>query len=391
MTRSQVHHDAIGVMLESRATDLLRKGSLEFATQNFNPEGTFGRTIILTPYKTDLEIAPIISRYGLEIRYHGGRIGRPFSLPIAAWRLRKIIRGEDIRVLRCSNIFFGCLFGSLIAKSLGVASLAWVGGDNRLAQRLNGRPYYGSRIFTNYVERTALRIVDVVVVPNHFTQRYVRSILPNSRELHCEIIPWVVHRVERASFANSRAMEVESIPEPYVTTIGFVNRYKYSDVLFDMLKNGPITVGDRRVTVVFCGDGELAADGRRLFEQRADVKFTGFVSRTQVDAILSNSKIVLVPVSGFVILEAASLAKPVIAGNVEWHSEIIENDLTGILVDPSSPQEWRKAITMLLNDEERAGRLGRELKGAFEARYAPETVASSWENLLMQLKRRPRE
>lgn len=381
--------DAIGVMLESRATDLLRKGTLEFAIQNFNPRGSFERVIMLTPYKSDLDIAHTASEYGLEIRYHGGRIGRPFILPIAAWRLRKIIKDEDIRVLRCSNIFFACLFGSLVAKLLGVPSLAWVGGDNRLAQRLNNRPYYRSRIFTNFVEKTALRIVDVVVVPNRFTQRYVRSILPDKRELRCEVIPWVIRRAEGTSFGAPMTLEDESVPEPYVTTIGFINRYKYSDVLFEMLQKGPIMIGDQPVTVVFCGDGDLAAEGRILFEQRPDVKFTGFVSRTQVDSILSRSKAVLVPVSGFVILEAASLAKPVIAGNVEWHSEIIENDQTGVLVDPSSPRDWREAIISLLHDEERARRMGNELKEAFESRYAPEIVANLWENLLTRLRRKP--
>lgn len=94
MTRIKDSHYAIGVMLESRATDLLRKGSLEFATQNFNPRGIFGRVIMLTPYKSDLEIAPTISRYGLEIRYHGGRIGRPFLLPINCFN-------KSVALIRC--------------------------------------------------------------------------------------------------------------------------------------------------------------------------------------------------------------------------------------------------------------------------------------------------
>ena len=81
--------------------------------------------------------------------------------------------------------------------------------------------------------------------------------------------------------------------------------------------------------------------------------------------------LVLVPMSGFVLLEAASIGKPVITSRLEWHSELVEDMKTGFLVDPTSPQEWREAINKMLGDFGLAERMADALRAEFLRGYAP--------------------
>jgi glycosyltransferase involved in cell wall biosynthesis len=91
----------------------------------------------------------------------------------------------------------------------------------------------------------------------------------------------------------------------------------------------------------------------------------GWQPRAVIHGILRRAGLVLVPMSGFVLLEAASIGKPVITSRVEWHSELVEDTKTGLLVDPTSPQEWRDAIDRMLGDPDLAERMAAALRAEF--------------------------
>ena len=76
--------------------------------------------------------------------------------------------------------------------------------------------------------------------------------------------------------------------------------------------------------------------------------------------------------SGFVLLEAASMGKPVVTSRVEWHSELVEDMVNGRLVDPEDQMQWRGAIEQLLSAPEKASEFGGALKRSFDADYSPD-------------------
>lgn len=71
-----------------------------------------------------------------------------------------------------------------------------------------------------------------------------------------------------------------------------------------------------------------------------------------------------------VILEAMALAKPVIASSVGGISELIEDGVNGLLVNPDNPAQLADSIKALLTDKARAERIGKtareHIKGHFE-------------------------
>lgn len=97
------------------------------------------------------------------------------------------------------------------------------------------------------------------------------------------------------------------------------------------------------------------------------VKFTGF--RMDIGNVIRALDIVVFPSVapesfGLSILEAMHLGKPVIASNFEAVHELIEDGVTGVLVDPARPEQIADRIIDLFSDHELYGKIATEAKGA---------------------------
>lgn len=367
---------ALAVVIESRLTDLVAKGVLASPRAIFDPGGVFDRIVILTPYDDDLELSETMAANGVDLVCHGGRARKPWTLPFVVLRIARAINEREVSVLRGSNAFLGSLLGAFAARLAGCASVVWLGGDNRIAQSAQGCWYYKSRRLTNIIEWMTLRFVDAVLVPNRFTADYVSRIAGQRVRRKITIIPWPAGRVPEQELDEPDLSVLGLLPTDIVVpVIGFVNRYKFSDVVFDALEQGPILAPEGPVRFVFCGDGDLRPEGERRFANRGDVIFTGFRQQDVVRALIRRARVVCIPMSGMVLIEAASLGRPVVSSRIEWHSEIIEHDVTGLLVEPTDPNAWRDAISRLLGDPQTSAHMAERLRARYESQYAAEVIA----------------
>ena len=118
---------------------------------------------------------------------------------------------------------------------------------------------------------------------------------------------------------------------------------------------------------------------------------TGFQNRDFVGELLRESAVVCVPMSGMVLLEAASLGKPVVAGDVEWHSEIIRHGETGLLSDPTDPEKWRAALSEMIQSTDQAECMGAALKCLYQTNYSFPSTSKRLRALLDSLRKKDRE
>jgi glycosyltransferase involved in cell wall biosynthesis len=72
------------------------------------------------------------------------------------------------------------------------------------------------------------------------------------------------------------------------------------------------------------------------------------------------------------VLEAMARARAVIATNVGGIPELIEHDVTGLLVPPGDETALAEAIAALLADPARAARLGEAARERVAERFTPE-------------------
>ena len=79
--------------------------------------------------------------------------------------------------------------------------------------------------------------------------------------------------------------------------------------------------------------------------------------------------------AGFVVYEAAAFCRPIIAFDIEWHSEFFEHGINGILVENRNIVKLAEAVIGLLKDTERANRLGMMARQKMDRKHDPEIIA----------------
>jgi phosphatidyl-myo-inositol dimannoside synthase len=144
-------------------------------------------------------------------------------------------------------------------------------------------------------------------------------------------------------------------------------RYKGHDLLIELWAR--IRRTESQAVLVIAGDG----DDRARLEQKARdaglgkaVRFVGTVSDAVLHRLYEDSAFFLMPSKGegfgLVFLESMRAGRPCI-GAVGAASEVIEDGVTGFVVDPDRPEELERAIVRLFADpalRRRMGQAGRE-------------------------------
>jgi glycosyltransferase involved in cell wall biosynthesis len=95
---------------------------------------------------------------------------------------------------------------------------------------------------------------------------------------------------------------------------------------------------------------ELGLDGHLFFVQGRD--------HLWVSQALAAATLVLAPMAGLTLTEAALARAPIVAYDYEWHGELIADGETGVLVPYRDTDAMAAAACALLDDPERAARLG---------------------------------
>ena len=364
--------------MDSSLHDLEKKGVFESVHHIYNPGKVYKRVLHFSPHPDDLSLANKLSIHGIELYTHQAAGLNPIKICLAILRIWLFIRRENVDLVRGRLPYLGSFVSVLAARLSKRPFVVSLGGDNRIVQERNRQYNYNSKLISYLMEWFVLRLADVIIVPNRFTGEYVsRIITPQRAEAKCIRIPWISPETPVA--LTSESCEAEKDPsEPLILVVGFLNRYKYTDIIFELVSEviQDSTLLAHKANFTFCGDGELLKEGLQRFDQRANISFLGWTENSEVKALMSKADIVLVPMSGFVLLEAAELGKSVIASNVEWHSELVEDGVTGLLVDPLLVSQWTAAIETLLSDPANAKQMGTSLSQRYEMEYSPKICAA---------------
>ncbi|HSR28931.1 MAG TPA: glycosyltransferase family 4 protein [Anaerolineae bacterium] len=151
---------------------------------------------------------------------------------------------------------------------------------------------------------------------------------------------------------------------PVVLGIGRLDREKGFDVLIAAAARLAGAFPGLQVRIV--GDGperaalEAQADGLGL---RGIVVFSGSIPNENLPKYLAEARVVVVPSRyrepfGLVAVEAAALARPVVASNMGGLAEVVVHGETGLLVEMENPQALATAIAQVLADPVGARKMG---------------------------------
>jgi glycosyltransferase involved in cell wall biosynthesis len=120
---------------------------------------------------------------------------------------------------------------------------------------------------------------------------------------------------------------------------------------------------------------------QQLFSEEAvfNVKFLGSVPYQEIKQHIENAKLCIFPSYAEALpvswIEAMSMGKPVVASNVGWAKEVIDDGIDGFLVHPSQHSEFADKIIQLLQNEGLQKEFGIRARKKIEQKFSMSILA----------------
>jgi glycosyltransferase involved in cell wall biosynthesis len=176
-----------------------------------------------------------------------------------------------------------------------------------------------------------------------------------------ESLRLIPHGIDLSPFRNPQLLPQIDLPEnrKIVFFAGRLSRGNYVD---DVIEVGRVLAGRGDTVLLVAGGGpeeeRLRAAVECKLEVRSVIRFLGFIQRDDVLALRMAATVNLAPMGGYSLIEACASGRPTVAYDVEWHSELIEDGVSGCLVAERDVVALVKAVETLLNDSTRAAAIG---------------------------------
>jgi glycogen synthase len=218
------------------------------------------------------------------------------------------------------------------------------------------------------------------------------TVLAQARRLMPEIIP-------RSSVIYNGLEVLPVLPEPLpvesprLLCLCRLSRQKGIDLVLKALAS--ITDRLPKVRLIIAGDGperpqlERQAAGLGVEDK---VDFVGWVSPAKVPALINTATAVLMPsrTEGLpsVALQAAMMARPLVATPVGGLSEVVVDRQTGLLVAPEDPTGLAEAIVHLLEHPETAAQMGQAARRRVQEVFSWRQCVDAYDALYRKLAKR---
>lgn len=323
----------------------------EVSTNHFFISGRYGRFSILT-------FLPVLNAF--------------LALLSFVSKLISVARTEQIRVVRTGDPLLCGFIGLVVSCFSGAKLVVRVNGNHDWVRASTGKPI-NKRLFKIalaeiLVEKLVLSRAHRVILysENHKSFALSKGASPDSINIirHGNLID-PRHFVEPSLRTPPVDLDLydKLRQRPWMVYVGRLLELKYAadcyDVLFELTKNG------HDVGLLLIGDGPL----RELISSRAmkdglsdRIVFTGNIDQQSLASILPYCTIALSPVTGRALAEVAFAARPVVAYDIDWQSEMIETDVTGILVPARDVIAMAQGAATLLVDSVMCTQLGNSLR-----------------------------
>jgi phosphatidyl-myo-inositol dimannoside synthase len=219
---------------------------------------------------------------------------------------------------------------------------------------------------------SALLSADIVLAASASTMQKlteVQGVPPEKiRKLPWPLDPEVLAMADRTDAAPEHLPLPQNFPPgPVILAVGrsaASEQYKGTDALIHALAQLRAKFPDLSLVAVGAGD-----DLPRLQKISADlgvstaVRFFSGLSKAALAACYSRADIFALPSTGegfgVVFLEAMAFAKPIVAAAAGGSTDLVENEINGILIPPRDQQALEQALERLLRDSSLRTKLGR--------------------------------
>lgn len=249
------------------------------------------------------------------------------------------------------------------------------GSDTYFGSLLGYRPRWS----VYWAEKIALHQAHAVVAVSRFAAETTRRIFRLQKPIG--VIP---NGINLEDFQPARWVQEDSSTVLYFGTLA---RKKGVLDLADIFSQ--VAAKNPSAKLILVGrdslDRQTGTSTWQLFQQKVNanvlrkIEFIGPKSPDEVTNFIHQASICVFPsyaeTFGLAWVEAMACAKPVVASNIGWANEIIEDGVSGTLIHPSEHTSYANAILDLLDNPEKRKRIGQNARGRVERLFSIQKVA----------------
>jgi glycosyltransferase involved in cell wall biosynthesis len=219
----------------------------------------------------------------------------------------------------------------------------------------------------NRWRKTWLQAVDAFIACSQFVaNKYVEFGLPNSK----------IHVVPNASIDPLYTRDITN-PPPLKNFL-YLGRLSSEKGVLHLLKAWEM-VNDFDWTLNIAGNGPQRSEIEDFIRQKKldNVNILGHLNPNQVNDLIQNSTIVLVPSQcyeafGLGVTESFALGRPVIVSNLGGLPEIVDEAETGFILPANDLNAWAERIKWCAENPSILAQMGHKARQVYLKKYTPE-------------------
>lgn len=171
--------------------------------------------------------------------------------------------------------------------------------------------------------------------------------------------------------ANRKVVKVNGLPERYVVFYGRIGEEKGIRILMEIWEQLP------DIPLVVMGGGSLEKEFKVWADKKENVFFLGYTPHDKCLSIVKGGEFIVFPSIWYegcsmVEIETESLGRGIVATNLGFSAEAIEDGVNGYKVTLGDVNGFVKIIKKLWSNPEECQKLGCNARADYEAKYLPE-------------------
>ena len=296
-------------------------------------------------------------------------------LTTAVYTIRtfRLVLQHEPDILRAQDGYQVSLALILVARLTRTPYCISLHADNDLLERNSGNtvgPYYlGSRMLAKAGEKWCLGHTPFVLPISKYVGRY--AVKSGARP---EAVRVIYHGREPDAFD----VEPDDDTRRRFIRDGDVNIVVVSRLHREKRVMDAVDIGRELAAmgmpfhIVMCGDGPHRTELESLIRNAGlEAQFTlpGFLSSEDIVKVTKAADVNLCLYGGWALIEAALSGKPIVAYDIEWHSELVRPGETGLLAPDGDAAAVARAIARLRDEPDIAAHMGRNAHDLAMARH----------------------
>jgi glycosyltransferase involved in cell wall biosynthesis len=360
-----------GLFLERECSDF--GGYFEQLWNVHFPAGAAG-SLDLTPrhHLVDFDLAPPWPLRRLHATATAVR-----EVAFLAW-LVPFARRHGISIVTATNPYLQGLNAALAAAALGLPFAVIITRDFdwdwRVLRKQAFPSVFPSRAVEKRVERWVLARAALVLADRRYYRDFaVRNGARPERAVATRVLAdgaFAAARPDPAVRARHGLCD-----GPLLVYLGRLDADKFPHDLVDCLAR--VRARFPSVRLACCGSGELVGELRAhadVLGLGEAVRFLGSLEVSELAALVASCDVVVAPHMGYTLVEAGLTGVPIATYDYDYHGEILEDGVSGMLAPLGDVDALAERVCRLLADPAAAARLGARTRERLLAEHSLEAV-----------------